>query len=60
MPTPTQRAAIEGPVCKLLEAHRGWDCQFDPQIEAWERELNALVYEAYGLTDEEIAVFERR
>ena len=26
----------------------------------WERELNALVYELYGLTEEEIAIVEGR
>ena len=31
-----------------------------PQVAEWERELNALVYELYGLTEEEIAVVERR
>ena len=25
-------------------------------VEAWERELNALVYELYGLTEEEIGI----
>ena len=27
-------------------------------VAAWERELNALVYQVYGLTDEEIAIVE--
>jgi hypothetical protein len=27
-------------------------------VKAWERELNALVYELYGLTEEEITVVE--
>ena len=27
-------------------------------VEAWERELNALVYELYGLTKEEITIVE--
>jgi len=31
-----------------------------PQVAAWERELNALVYELYGLTEEEIGIIERR
>ena len=30
------------------------------QVAAWERELNALVYELYGLTEEEIAIVEGR
>ena len=29
-----------------------------PQVAEWERELNALVYELYGLTGEEIGVVE--
>jgi hypothetical protein len=28
------------------------------QVAEWERELNALVYELYGLTEEEIAIVE--
>jgi hypothetical protein len=30
------------------------------QVAEWERELNALVYEAYGLTEGEIGVVEGR
>ena len=30
------------------------------QIAAWERELNALVYKLYCLTEDEIAIVERR
>lgn len=29
-----------------------------PQVEEWERELNALVYEVYGLTEDEISLVE--
>jgi len=29
-----------------------------PQVTEWEQELNALVYELYGLTEEEIAIVE--
>ncbi len=29
-----------------------------PQVAEWERELNALVYELYGLSEEEIAIVE--
>ena len=29
-----------------------------PQVAEWERELNVLVYELYGLTGEEIGVVE--
>ncbi|HNT75577.1 MAG TPA: TaqI-like C-terminal specificity domain-containing protein [Anaerolineae bacterium] len=54
-PTPDQRAAIEGLVRKLLDA-RGQG----PQVAAWEAELNARVYQVYGLTAEEIAVIEDR
>jgi len=28
------------------------------QVAAWERQLNALVYKVYGLTNEEIAIVE--
>jgi len=42
-------------VRKLLDA-RGER----PQVAEWERELNVLVYQAYGLMDEEIAVVEER
>ena len=30
-----------------------------PQVTEWERELNALVYELYGLTEDEIRIIER-
>jgi len=53
--TPAQRAAIESLVGKLLAA-KGQG----PQVAEWERELNALVYELYGLTEEEIAIVEGR
>jgi len=53
--TPSQRSAIEALVRKLLDA-KGQG----PQVAAWERELNALVYELYGLTEEEIAIIEGR
>jgi len=42
-------------VCKLLNA-KGQG----PQVAEWERELNVLVYELYGLTAEEIAIIEGR
>jgi hypothetical protein len=29
-----------------------------PQVAKWERGLNALVYELYGLTEEEIGIVE--
>ncbi len=51
--TPAQRAAIEALVRKLLDA-KGQG----PQAAEWERELNALVYGLYGLTEEEIGVVE--
>ena len=31
-----------------------------PQVAEWERELNALVYEFYGLAEKEIALVEGR
>jgi hypothetical protein len=57
IPLPTmpdvKRDAIEDLVGKLLDAEgKG------PQVHEWERELNALVYEVYGLTEEEIAIVE--
>jgi len=51
--TPAQRAAIESLVRKLLDAEGQ-----GPQVAEWERELNVLVYELYGLTEEEIGVVE--
>ena len=50
-----QSAAIESLVRKLLDAGGQ-----GPQVEVWERELNALVYQVYGLTDEEIAIVEKQ
>jgi adenine-specific DNA-methyltransferase len=57
IPTPTfaQRAAIESLVRRLLDA-KGQGLQ----VAEWERELNALVYEVYGLTEGEIGVVEGR
>lgn len=51
--TPSQRDAIESLVRKLLDA-----AGHGPQVAAWEEELNALVYEVYGLTEGEIAIIE--
>ncbi|MBM4467146.1 MAG: type II restriction endonuclease, partial [Chloroflexi bacterium] len=51
--TPVQRAAIEALVCKLLDA-KGQG----PQVAEWERELNGLVYEVYGLAEGEVGVVE--
>ena len=31
-----------------------------PQVAEWERELNELVYQVYGLTEDEIAIVEGR
>jgi adenine-specific DNA-methyltransferase len=53
--TDSQRATIEPLVRKLLDA-KGQG----RQVAEWERELNALVYQAYGLTEEEIAIIEQR
>jgi len=57
-PSPAQRAAIESLVRKLLDAHHVPGTSRDTS--EWEQELNALVYEVYGLTEEEIAIVERR
>jgi hypothetical protein len=68
-PTPAQREAIEALVSKLLAAHAKPPAGSEPaggsaaegqgpQVEAWERELNELVYQVYGLEDEEIAIIE--
>jgi hypothetical protein len=51
--TPAQRAAIEALVRKLLDAEGQ-----GPQVAEWERELNGLVYELYGLTEKEIVAME--
>ncbi len=51
--TSAQRAAIESLVGRLLEAGGQ-----GPQVKEWERELNALVYQVYGLTEEEMALIE--
>ncbi|RKY65628.1 MAG: hypothetical protein DRQ02_09965 [Candidatus Latescibacterota bacterium] len=51
--TPAQRTAIEALVRKLLDA-KGQG----PQVAEWERELNAVVYEVYGLGGEEVAIIE--
>ncbi len=50
---PAQRAAIEPLVRKLLDA-KGQGLH----VSEWEQELNALVYELYGLTREEIRIVE--
>jgi hypothetical protein len=52
-PATPQREAIEALVRKLLDAEGQ-----GPHVEGWERELNALVYEVYGLNDAEIAIIE--
>jgi len=53
--SPAKRAAVESLVRKLVMAGGQ-----GPQAEVWERELNDLVYELYGLTEEEIAIVEGR
>ena len=55
IPTPplAQHEAIGALVRKLLDA-KGQG----PQVAEWERELNAVVYEVYGLTSAETAVVE--
>jgi hypothetical protein len=68
-PKPAQSKAIEALVSKLLAAHAKPPAGSEPaggsaaegqgpQVEAWERELNELVYQAYGLEDEELAIIE--
>jgi hypothetical protein len=52
-PTPAQREAIEALVGKLLAAEGQ-----GPRVPAWERALNEIVYEVYGLTAEEVALVE--
>lgn len=52
-PTPSQRVTAETIVRKLLET-KGQGAQ----VTEWETELNALVYEAYGLTAAEITLIE--
>jgi adenine-specific DNA-methyltransferase len=52
-PADVHREAIEAVVRKLLAAEGE-----EPHVKEWERELNALVYEVYGLTEEEIAIVE--
>jgi hypothetical protein len=54
LPTASQRAAIEALARKLLDA-KGQG----PQVAEWEQELNALVYEVYGLTNKEINLVEQ-
>jgi len=50
-----QQAPIVALVDRILAAKRA-----DPStdVSAWEREIDALVYQLYGLTAEEIAVVE--
>ncbi|MFZ5917987.1 MAG: Eco57I restriction-modification methylase domain-containing protein [Chloroflexota bacterium] len=55
--TPAQRTAIESLVGKLLAAD-GQGAEHRERVEAWERELNTLVYELYGLTEQEVRVIE--
>lgn len=50
-----QEAAVTAVVDKLV-ASKGQG----PQVAQWEGELNALVYELYGLTGDEIAIVEHR
>lgn len=52
-PTPAMFQKLEEYVQKILDANGRSD-----QVAAWERELNALVYDLYGLTPDEIALIE--
>ncbi|NWJ97022.1 MAG: Eco57I restriction-modification methylase domain-containing protein, partial [Chloroflexi bacterium] len=54
-PKPEQRVKIEGLVNKLIE--QGPDA---PGATEWQAEIDRVVYEIYGLTDEEIALVEGR
>ena len=46
---------------QLPEARTGHDqTHFQRQIDATDRQIDKLVYELYGLTEEEIAVVEER
>ena len=60
------QAAVAAPVERLLELHKQQAEARTPadrelyarQIEATDREIDALVYELYGLTEEEMGVVE--
>jgi type I restriction-modification system DNA methylase subunit len=52
-PNPEQRAKVERLVNKLIE--QGPDA---PGAAEWQREIDQVVYEIYGLTEEEIALVE--
>lgn len=53
--TPTQQQPIVALVDKILAAKKA-----NPQVDtsAWEREIDELVYELYGLTEDEVKVVE--
>jgi hypothetical protein len=59
---------VSAPVRSMLDPHQGLATATIPgdkklyqrQIEAADEEINALVYELYGLTGEEIAIVEDR
>jgi len=55
LPSPDQQAAIIAVVEELVKS-KGQG----PQVAHWERKLNALVYELYRLTEDEIAIVEGR
>ena len=55
--TAKQQAAITALVKNILAAMRG---NADANTSAWEREIDALVYELYDLTAEEIACIEEK
>ena len=50
------QATVVGQLVRNLLSARGEG----PQVAEWERELNALVYQAYGLSGEGIAIIEER
>lgn len=52
-PSETQQDLIRELVDHILAA--GGE---GPQVSAWEQELNALIYQVYGLTEDEVALIE--
>ncbi|MDO9212255.1 MAG: N-6 DNA methylase [Methylococcales bacterium] len=62
---PNQQQPFIDLVDKILAAKQSGgqalpDCQAKPDLHAWEREIDSLVYALYGLTDAEIAIVEGR
>jgi len=55
IPVTTDPGSIEKLVDKILAAKRA---NSDADVSAWEREIDRLVYQLYGLTEEEIEIVE--